>query len=170
MHFIESKNNETTNEKININEDDAYKKALKTSLNILARCDNTEKALKQKLFSRGYDNDTVCKVIEYLTQKGYINECRMMLHAVEYMANVKLYGKARILAELHRKGYSSSLIGSLNYSCDELADIDFKANCIKLYIKKGGRSDQKTIDFLLRYGHSKDDIRNAVKYASELTV
>lgn len=166
MHFIKTENDELDIQ----DENEAYKKALKTSLNILARSDNTEKALRQKLLARGYSDSIISKVIEYLEGKGYINESRMMLHAVEYMANVKLYGKARISVELRRKGYSSDIIGQLDYSCDELSDIDFKANCIKLYIKKGGRSDQKTLDFLLRYGHSRDDIRNAVKYASELTV
>ncbi len=173
MHFIDTKNSESeinNTENSKASDNDAYKKALKTSLNILARCDNTEKALKQKLFTRGYGDETIGEVIRYLKGKGYMNECRMMFHAVEYMANVKLYGKARILAELRRKGYSSCLISCLDYSSEELADIDFQANCIKLYIKKGGKSDQKTIDFLIRYGHSGDDIRNAVKYAKELTV
>ena len=152
-----------------LSEEELYSEALRTSMGILQRRDNTEKMLREKLLLRGFEKDTIDRVMDYLYQKGYLNERRMLINAVGYMANSKLFGKSKILCELRAKGFSSAVISELDFSDPELEEIDFRANCIKLFIKRGGRRDTKTVNTLLRYGHSIDDIHAAIRYVESLT-
>lgn len=145
----------------------AYRAALKTSLNILGYRDNTEAQVREKLSERGYTEETVNAVIEWLIAKRYLDDERMLLSAVRRLAEGRLYGKARIRQELRRKQFSPEAIASLDWDGEELAVIDFQAICLRLLQKRGGVRDEKTYAFLLRYGHSPADIRAAYRLLAE---
>lgn len=145
--------------------EDAYKKALRVALNVIAYRDNTEKQLRGKLAERGFDSKTVEDVVCFVKEKGYIDEDRMLLRAVHYLAGTKLYGKQRIKTELLQKQYAPHTLTGLDFSREELSDIDFTAICEKLFRKQGGVQDERTYNFLRRYGHSSSDIRAAFKNA-----
>lgn len=151
--------------KVNVPQDPkaAFEKALRTAFNILGYKDNTRKQLISKLEERGYGAETVESVVEYMTEKGYLNDNRMMISLVRSMAEKKLYGKRRIVQELRLKKFEDDDISSLDFEDTELSDIDFTEICFRLLKKRGGERDQKTYAFLLRHGHTPSDIKSAYR-------
>ncbi|MBQ7124860.1 MAG: regulatory protein RecX [Clostridia bacterium] len=147
--------------KIPSSPEEAYRSALKTAMNIVGYKDNTEKTLSKKLLERGYERETVKAVLEFMKEKGYINDGRMLIRTARSLALTKLYGKARIKNELVLKQFSSEILSSLDWDDEELSDIDFVEICLKLIKRRGGARDEKTYAYLKRYGHSSSDIKRA---------
>ena len=148
---------------------EAFGKALKTAFNILGYKDNTRKELCSKLTERGYSPETADAVCDYMAEKGYLNERRMLIRKVKYMAESRLYGKRRILFELSHKSFDPETLSGLDFECDEeLSEIDFVQICLRLLIKKGGQRDQKTYAALMRCGHTPSDIKAAYKEIEKL--
>ena len=141
----------------------AYGAALRTAFNIVGYKDNTLHQLKTKLSERGYSEDTVESVCEYMVSKGYVNDTRMIFRSARSLALTKLYGKRRIMRELALKRFTNEAYDAFSFDSDELEDIDFVEVCLKLLKKKGGERDEKTYAFLMRYGHSPSDIKEAYK-------
>ena len=134
--------------------EEAYRKALKTAMNIVGYKDNTEFTLREKLSERGYSGETVDAVAEFMKSKGYVDDSRMLVRTARSLALGKLYGKARIKNELAMKHFDREVLAALDWGCEELADIDFTEICGKLLEKRGGVRDEKTYAFLRRYGHT----------------
>lgn len=141
--------------------EEAYRKALKTAMNIVGYKDNTEFTLREKLSERGYSGETVDAVAEFMKSKGYVDDSRMLVRTARSLALGKLYGKARIKNELAMKHFDREVLAALDWDCEELSDIDFAKICGKLLEKRGGVRDEKTYAFLRRYGHTPSDIRAA---------
>ncbi|MBQ7779205.1 MAG: RecX family transcriptional regulator [Clostridia bacterium] len=141
----------------------AYGAALRTAMNIVGYKDNTLNQLKTKLTERGYSETTVNDVCEYMTMKGYVNDTRMIFRSARSLALNKLYGKKRIMKELALKRFTDEAYDAFTFDSDELEDVDFTEVCLKLLKKKGGARDDKTFAFLIRYGHSVSDIKEAYK-------
>ncbi len=139
----------------------AYGAVLRTAMNIVGYKDNTLYQLKTKLTERGYSETTVNDVCEYMTMKGYVNDTRMIFRSARSLALNKLYGKKRIIKELALKRFTDEAYDAFTFDSDELEDVDFVEVCLKLLKKKGGSRDDKTFAFLMRYGHSPSDIKEA---------
>ena len=141
----------------------AYGAALRTAMNIVGYKDNTLHQLKTKLTERGYAEKTVNDVCEYMVSKNYVNDTRMIFRSARSLALNKLYGKKRIMRELALKRFTDEAYDAFSFDDGELDDIDFVSVCLKLLKKKGGARDDKTFAFLMRYGHSVSDIKEAYK-------
>ena len=141
----------------------AYGAALRAAMNIVGYKDNTLYQLKTKLTERGYSESTVEDVCEYMTMKGYVNDTRMIFRSARSLALNKLYGKKRIMNELALKRFTDEAYDAFSFDSDELDDVDFVSVCLTLLKKKGGARDDKTFAFLMRYGHSVSDIKEAYK-------
>ena len=134
--------------------------------NILVFADNTEKSLREKLEKRGFEVEAINEAVEKLKQAGLLNDARLFGTYTEYLAEKKLYGKARIRLELRKKGFDSELIGEQLDDC--VADVDFKENCLKLMKKKrltdkirDSRSARAVTAALARYGYGYAEIKYA---------
>ena len=94
-----------------------------------------------------------------------LNEGRMVVHAIEYMAEVRLFGRRRIYAELNKKGFSRQAVE--NFAAETMDAIDFEENCLKLAKKQRIEATQagrlKLSRTLMRYGFSGDEIRYVMK-------
>ena len=113
---------------------DGVSEVMNAASNILVFADNTEKSLREKLSRKGFAPELIDKAVEKLKDAGLVNDARMMQSYTEYLANKKLYGKARIKLELQKKGFERDLINDSFDECTE--DIDFKENCVKMVRKK----------------------------------
>ena len=143
--------------------EEAFGAALRTAFNILGYKDNTEYQLREKLNERGYNEQTVDAVCSYMIEKGFINDERMLYRLVRSLADSRLYGRARIKREIVRRHFSQNALDTFDFDNEELEDVDFVENCLKLIKKKGGMRDERTYAALVRYGHSPSDIREAYK-------
>jgi len=141
--------------------------AYKTALNIVARADNTEAALRRKLRDRGYQEDHIEEALALLMKEGLLNDIRHFERKAVYYADVCLYGKGRIRLELIKKGFSRSLIDE---RLDEVLEgIDFCENACRLALKKKMSPPETKQDVmkiaasLQRYGYSASEIRFAIE-------
>ena len=131
-------------------------RALKSAMNILAYADNTERRLRRKLAEKGFTPEAIEYAASYVIEKGYLDEYRMIDSAVRSLVKFKMYGKARVIAELHQKGFKREVIDSFDFG-----EIDFYDACRRMLEKRGGVSDEKTRAYLMRHGHSSSDIKRA---------
>lgn len=138
--------------------EEEFARARKTAVNILSYSDNSEHRLREKLAFKGFSHEAADHAVEYVIQKGWLDERKQAEAAVRYLAEVKLYGKRRILLELKKRGIKRDVI----IQCD-IDRFDYAENCRKLWEKRGNEDDVQTAAYLIRAGYSMDDINKVRK-------
>ncbi len=148
--------------------DSSVNKVMASASNILVFADNTEKNLRTKLERKGFDESSIDAAVQKLKDAGLINDARLMRSYTEYLADKKLYGKARIKLELRKKGFDGQLIGQDLDEC--VSDVDFEENCVKLIKKKrlidkirDSKTAKAVTAALARYGYGYAEIKYAYK-------
>ena len=132
--------------------------------NILGYGANSEKKLTEKLQKRGFDREIAAAAAKKLKSDGFIDEENDAANKAFACAR-KLWGKKRIIAKLYESGYREDAIKA---ATERLSKVDFTENCKKLIAKKVKvlPTDRKELDkllaFLIRYGYSLSEIKQAV--------
>ena len=132
--------------------------------NILGYGANSEKKLTEKLQKRGFDRESAAAAAKKLQKDGFIDEENDAANKAFACAR-KLWGKKRIVAKLYESGYREDTIKA---AVERLSEVDFVENCKKLIAKKVKAlpTDRKELDkliaFLIRYGYSLSEIKQAV--------
>ena len=140
-------------------------RALKSALNILAYAECTEQTLRQKLLDKGYPEESTEFAVDYMLKHRYLDEKRYLYRLVEYLGNVKLYGRRRIAMQVRLKGFSSD---TLAYHLeDALSRLDERENCKKALPKVRKTDDKKTVEALMRRGFLYGDIKAAMTAEEE---
>ena len=139
--------------------------AVKKGMHLLGYARNTEKALANKLKTKGYAADIAGEAAAYLKEKGYIRENDDAALFAENLAKHKSYGKNRIRKEMFAKGFSEEIIRETL----AVTETDFSEICAKRIRSMGGVSvfetpekKNKAVSALLRYGFSYTEIREAI--------
>ena len=150
----------------NTSRDDSVKEVMAAASNILVFADNTEKNLRDKLTRKGFNEEAIDAAVNKMKEAGLINDARLMQSVSEYLADKKLYGRARIKLELQKKGFDKQLIGENFNEC--VSDVDFKENCLKLVHKKkladkikDSKTARAVTAALARYGYGYAEIKYA---------
>ncbi len=150
----------------NTSRDDSVKEVMAAASNILVFADNTEKNLRDKLIRKGFNEEAIDAAVNKMKEAGLINDARLMQSVSEYLADKKLYGRARIKLELQKKGFDKQLIGENFNEC--VSDVDFKENCLKLVHKKkladkikDSKTARAVTAALARYGYGYAEIKYA---------
>ena len=138
-----------------IEKEDEYRRATRKALALLELHDNNERTLVTKLVMKGFDRELSKEVAREMVSLGYINELRQLERLVELDANVKLFGKERIMRHLASRGYSISDVRKMILSLVDEGVIDFQKNAEKLLEKKlyGEYSEEEKNKILYKYGY-----------------
>ncbi len=152
-------------------EDDNIRKAREKAMVYLSYSDHTVKSMYKKLSENGFQSDEINEVLEYLVDRGYINEKDYFLRFCRYCAEKKGFGKTKILASAFEKGFSKTQI----YDIMDVAfeSIDFFEICkrefLKLKVKDISDKKQrdKAIASLMRRGFSLSEIRKVIEDYNE---
>lgn len=144
---------------------EAYQAAVKSALNILTYADNTERRLREKL-SRRYSPEEVEYAVQYVVTHGFLNEDRQIEEAIRRLACKKLYGRARIAAELFRLGFPREAI-DLAAGRGLLDAPDYVAGCKTLIARRGGSREPRDIAYLQRAGYRFSEIKEAYRQYEE---
>jgi regulatory protein len=146
--------------------DESVKEVIAAASNILVFADNTEKNLRDKLTRKGFNEEAIDAAVNKMKEAGLINDARLMQSVSEYLADKKLYGRARIKLELQKKGFDKQLIGENLNEC--VSNVDFKENCLKLVHKKkladkikDSKTARAVTAALARYGYGYAEIKYA---------
>lgn len=137
--------------------------SLKTAIKLLSIKDRTEVELREKLLKKGFKEKDIKNTIEYLKQKGFIDDNKFIREASK-IAEEKLLGEMGVKNYLLRKGISGELIDSLP-KLDEFTIaqrlIKRKEHLLKEYSDE--KRKQKIAGFLLRRGFSWDTVNRCIK-------
>ena len=125
----------------------------------------SEKALRLKLVSKGFERDVADEAVRRIVGMGLMSANDDAVREAERMVR-KLWGRRRIAAGLYEKGYSKE---SVAYALDAVEDmnVDFCESCRVLIEKKYGRAldadhRKKAFAYLTRYGYSAAEIKDAL--------
>lgn len=133
------------------------------ALNIVSFGANTAKGLIIKLRRRGIEEDAAREAVNMLLEKGYLNEEKDLNREIKRCIRKK-WGRNRIVAHLHSKGYEDEVISEAD---DAFSEVDFPELCLELIcdkcdeIPKDPKEKQKLIASLARYGYSMSEIKYA---------
>lgn len=150
-----------------IAEEDNYIKCKGDSLIFIERSYKTEKQVYDKLVSKGYDNKTIEKAINFLIEYKFVDDCRFADLYIE--EKLKKEGRNKIKFSLMQKGISENIIDEkLNY-----IDRDMEREALNKIAEKKyktivkGEEDKKKIynklgRFLMSKGYLWEDIKSVI--------
>lgn len=137
--------------------------ALKIALKLITKKDRTEAEIKQKLERKGFSKEDIAETVQYLKQKGFLDDTKFIQKA-EKIAEDRFLGKMGLQNYLLSKGIDKELI-------DSIQDIDDLSLALKLIERKkhllkevtDNKKKAKITGFLLRRGFSWDTINRCLK-------
>lgn len=145
--------------------DDALLRAKQKGLSILAYSAYSARATKNKLIQKGFSEEIADYAVEYLTEKGYIDEKRDATRLCEALIKKK-YGRKRIISSLCAKGYGDEAVIAAE---EFLEKVDFTELCREVIKIKFGQFPkdraemQKAIAKLVALGYNVGEIKAAVR-------
>ena len=153
-------------------EDETLRLAREKAMVYLSYSEHTIGSMYQKLIRCGFDIDAVNSTLEYLCDRGYINECDYFVRFCRHCAEKRGYGRARIELMAREKGFSKATVRQM--SDEAFSKIDFLEICriqlgkLKYFDHTDKKSRDKAIASLMRRGFSASDIREAIRlYVNE---
>ena len=142
----------------------AYPFALERAAALLSVRDASEHETADRLRKSGYPEDVVARVMQMLTQAGYVDDTRYAGHYVESRSS--RYGSRRLYGELRRKGVSEEVARE---ALEELSPEDEAASALRQAEKLLARKDvsdpdvrRKAVQALVRRGFGWDAAKAAV--------
>ncbi len=133
-----------------LKEKSSYLKARHIALSSLARSDLFIKELKDKLFRRGFHNDIIERVVNELTEKGYLNEEESAKYLVLQKISKGGIGTNKILSLLISKGFQKERAINLlkeivpsNFESIELSR--FVRNKKEFFLRELNKEYEKTL-------------------------
>ena len=149
-------------------EKQAYAFALDRAAALLSVRDATEHETAERLRRSGYPEQTVARVMQTLTQAGYVDDTRFAGHFVE--SKGRNYGSRRLYGELRRKGVSEDKAReALEERSEEDEASAARRQAEKLLLRKDASDPdvrRKAVQALVRRGFGWDTAREAVEAAA----
>jgi SOS response regulatory protein OraA/RecX len=138
-----------------IRREDERRRARKAALSLLAYADNSRRRLFEKLRRKGISAEIAERTVSDMIGEGLLSEERQLESAVLSLAEHRLFGPYRILADLSSKGYKGEDIRAAIHAAMEKGDIDFNKNLARLFEKKLGENateeERRKIKFTYGY-------------------
>lgn len=123
------------------------------------------KALKQKLYQKGFSKNVCNEAIAIVEKDGYVKEGDIAVRRAQIFIS-KLWGRLRIIAKLKEEGFSD---GAIREAEDFISNVEFEKNCSIAIKKQFGeipadtRDREKMYAYLSRQGYVSADIHKAVR-------
>ncbi len=135
---------------------------LKLALKLLSIRDRTEAELKEKLQRKGFEEKDIVETIEYLKQKGFIDDSKFIQRA-DKIAEDRFLGELGVRNYFLRKGIEKEKL-------ERLPEIDEISIAKKLLKRKkhllsnisSDKKKAKIAGFLLRRGFSWDTVKKCL--------
>ncbi|MFA5523010.1 MAG: RecX family transcriptional regulator [Tissierellales bacterium] len=132
-------------------------------LKLLTHRARNEHEIKDKMFKKGFDEETIIEAIEYLKEQNYINDEEYAKSYIRDKVNLKKLGYARIKNELFQKRIDGSIIEeTLNELIDKEDEYERALELAEKKMKSSYKNDdtqaayRKLGGFLQRKGYSMD--------------
>ena len=123
-----------------IKKEDEGRRARKAALSLLSYADNSRRRLFEKLRHKGISAEIAERAVADMVTEGLLSEERQLESAVLSLAEHRLFGPYRILADLSSKGYKGEDVRAAIHAAMEKGNIDFNKNLARLFEKKLGEN------------------------------
>jgi len=145
-----------------LREESEFGKAYGRALELIARRPRSVKEMNEYAFKKKWDERLKARIIERLSQKGYLDDTAFARFWVRARAVGKPMSRRALHAELRQKGIDSAIIEDALQ--DEGNEYDELAALRELVKKRRARyvDEQKFIAYLARKGFSFDAIKRAL--------
>lgn len=137
--------------------------ALGAALRYMAVRDRTRQEVKCYLRKKGFSEQAAREALKRLEGWGYLDDRRVALNWARTKKQVALWGQARVVAGLKRRGLEQETIQDLLCVLDqELPDADVALRAARKYIrthpKAGSALSRRLAAYLLRRGFAPETI------------
>ena len=147
----------------------ADRTALICAVDLLARQDQSEARLRQKLINREYPKKEIDEAIDRLKQLNYLNDQRACSYQFDIMYQSNRYSFMQICNKLFQMGFAKELIDSFKPEDCEDHDKSTAIHFLKSKFKTLPE-DKKMWQFLSTKGFSYSVISNAIdKYKIDMS-
>lgn len=145
-----------------------FRRAFKKGVSLIERRAHGKKELERKLL-KDFKKDAVEYALKELENAYLLNDKAFAEDLAEALYRSKPYGARRIRAELYKRGLSADVIDFAMKKTEQNEIERIKALIKNRYINSLTSEEQvrKTVDKLLRFGYSYQDIKNALRKISE---
>jgi regulatory protein len=116
-------------------DDPLLERARESAFRFLSIRARSRKELRARLKEKGFDNHVVNRVIDYLRERGYLDDASFAVQWARNLAVNRLFGNRRIEMSLREKGIPAELIGEAIAGARE--EISEKKAIGRLIAKKG---------------------------------
>ncbi len=135
------------------------------ALKIISIKDRTEKELRDKLNEKGYQENDIDVVIEFLKEYKYIDDTSFAINYAKDCVCLKKWGKTRIKTELVRKGIDKELAQeAVENACEDSGSLVLSE--MKKRFKDADFSNPKErmriFGYFARRGFSPNEIKGAI--------
>ncbi len=127
----------------------------------------TEHGIKKYLMKKGFDKTIISRVLQYLTERGLINDYEYAVHYIQSVREHKVIGNKMLEKKLFEKGVDKGIIKkAIRKTEDKEPDIE---QVYKLALKKYNQVKEKTnakvkvVAFLQQRGFSWEIIKKVMK-------
>ncbi len=155
---------EFTADKLNDLKDKAIlDKGYDRALNLISRRPRSEWELRDYLKRKEYEEDTTEKILNKLSESGYVNDLDFAKRWVENRRLLKSTSKRRLQQELRQKRVANEVIGKV-LAEDETDELEVLRELIARKRKQTRyQDDPKLMQYLIRQGYNYADVKEALK-------
>lgn len=134
------------------------------ALRLLEFRSHSEKELRDKLLRAGSNSEDIDSAVEFLTEYGFLNDEKYALAKARDLANLKKFGKKRIVSELKMRGIAPEYIEEA-LAATEVDEIEVLLPMLRK--KLGGDFERKSTERAFRYfatkGYKFEDIKTCIE-------
>lgn len=162
------RNEISESEKLYLEKELTFRRAFKKGVSLIERRAHGKKELERKLL-KDFKKDAVEYALKELENAYLLNDKAFAEDLAEALYRSKPYGARRIRAELYKRGLSADVIDFAMRKTEQNETERIKTLIKNRYINSLTSKEQvrKTVDKLLRFGYSYQDIKNALRKISE---
>lgn len=144
------------------------RRALGAALRYLTARDHTRHEVKCFLWKKGFSDQAVGHTLEKLGEWGYLDDRKVALNWARTKMEVALWGRARVIAGLERRGLEPQTIGELLCLIQqELSDKDLALRAARKYIRTHPRAKaalgRRLAAYLSRRGFGLETVKEVLK-------
>ncbi len=150
---------------------DAYHRAMEAATRLLATRPRSTAEIRDRLRQKGYEPQTVERVIHRLQELGYLDDEAFARYWVENRERFRPRGPHALRYELHQKGIPAHIIDRVLGEINPLASAlnALRARALRWAHLEENAFRQKATQFLARRGFSYDTIQEAITIIWEET-
>lgn len=139
------------------------KDAVAAAVRLLKFRSYSQQELWQKLIKQGYAEEPVQQAIDYVTERGYLNDAALCDMLVTRYTDSKKYSAKEIYIRLRRRGLPAALVN--DRLTDQDAEAEYQAalqTAMKVLNSKGTQDTPKIIRRLASKGYKAATIRKVL--------